>query len=35
MVYKDLEEKKTAVLGWHDLERLVEIVAASRAAYRG
>ena len=34
-VYKDLEEKKTAALGWHDLDETLEIIAASRAAYPG
>jgi inorganic pyrophosphatase len=34
-VYKDLEEKKTAALGWHDLDETMEIIAASRAAFPG
>jgi inorganic pyrophosphatase len=34
-VYKDLEEKKTAALGWHNLDETLEIIAKSRAAYRG
>jgi inorganic pyrophosphatase len=34
-VYKDLEEKKTAALGWHDLNETLDIIAASRAAFRG
>lgn len=34
-VYKDLEEKKTAALGWHDLDETLEIIASSRAAYPG
>jgi len=35
MAYKDLEEKKTAALGWHDLDETLAIIAASRKAYRG
>lgn len=33
-VYKDLEEKKTAALGWHDLEETLAIIQAARDAYR-
>lgn len=32
-VYKDLEEKKTAALGWHDLEETVAIIENARRAY--
>jgi len=34
-VYKDLEAKKTAALGWHDLSETLEIIEASRRAYPG
>lgn len=32
-VYKDLEEKKTATLGWRPAAEAVAIIAAARAAY--
>ena len=34
-VYKDLEEKKTAALGWHDLDETLKIIAAARTAFPG
>ena len=33
-VYKDLEEKKTAALGWHDLDETLAIIDAARRAFR-
>lgn len=33
-VYKELEGKKTAVLGWRGVAEAVEIIAAARAAHR-
>ncbi len=32
-VYKDLEEKKTAALGWHDLVETLRIIEAARTAF--
>lgn len=34
-VCKDLEAKKTAALGWHDLPETLEIIEASRRAHPG
>ncbi|MCA9398837.1 MAG: inorganic diphosphatase [Candidatus Omnitrophica bacterium] len=33
-VYKDLEEKKTAVEGWHDVKEAVKIIQESRERYK-
>ncbi|MCA9406210.1 MAG: inorganic diphosphatase [Candidatus Omnitrophica bacterium] len=33
-VYKDLEEKKTAVEGWHDVKEAVKIIQESRDRYK-
>lgn len=33
-VYKDLEEKKTATLGWRDLAEAEQVIAEARHAYR-
>lgn len=33
-VYKDLEGKKTAALGWHGREAAISIIEAARGAYR-
>jgi len=32
-VYKTLEEKKTAALGWFGIDETLEVIAAARAAY--
>ena len=34
-VYKTLEEKKTAALGWFGIEETLEIIQAARDAYKG
>ncbi len=34
-VYKDLEEKKTATLGWRGVDEAAAVIAAARAAARG
>lgn len=34
-IYKDLEDKKTAVRGWRDASEALEIVEKARAAYGG
>jgi inorganic pyrophosphatase len=34
-VYKTLEEKKTAALGWFGIDETIEIIKAARAAYEG
>ncbi len=32
-VYKDLEEKKTAALGWRSAAEAIAVIEAARAAY--
>ncbi len=34
-VYKDLEEKKTATLGWRSVDEALAVIAAARAAVAG
>ncbi len=34
-VYKDLEEKKTAVLGWRDVDEAMTVIGAARRAVGG
>jgi inorganic pyrophosphatase len=34
-IYKDLEDKKTAVKGWRDAAEALEIIEKARAAYPG